>query len=354
MTDPARSFRAALRRLLPSALAAGLVGACLAGAPAHAQFFERSPPQPATDVGALMLRLDRLEREVRALTGQLEETQFQLRRLQEQSGRPPQAEEPRAPAGRRGEMFDPSQSAGQGPREAAGGGRSPLDGRPGVAGPLGGPVAADPVQDPSAPLDLMNPRRGRVDAPPSAQSPATGSTAGLASGLAPGPAPLGQTPPSAPLASPQTASAGPVASAPAASAPAAPVEPSVSGPRAEYEAALAQARANQLEAAEASLVGFIGRYPTSQLAPGAMYNLGDVYARRGRHREAAEQFLKVSTDFSKSAQAPQSLWRLGQSLEKLGAKEQACAAWAEVGRKYPAASATLKASADRDMKRVQC
>jgi tol-pal system protein YbgF len=344
MTDTFRPPRAALRRFARPVLVALAAAACLAGAPARAQFFERSQPQPPADVGALMLRLDRLEREVRALTGQLEETQFQLRRLQEQTGRPPQAEEPRAPAGRRGEMFDPSQSPGQGSREAAGGGRSPLDGRPGVTGPLGGPVAADPGQDPNAPLDLMNPRRGRADAPPP-----TGSSAGLAPGPAPGPAPLGQTPPSAPLAAPPAASPGPVASIPAA-----PVEPSVSGPRAEYEAALAQARANQLEAAEASLVGFIGRYPTSQLAPGAMYNLGDVYARRGRHREAAEQFLKVSTDFSKSAQAPQSLWRLGQSLEKLGAKEQACAAWAEVGRKYPAASATVKASADRDMKRVQC
>ncbi|MFZ9502058.1 MAG: tetratricopeptide repeat protein [Beijerinckiaceae bacterium] len=321
------ALRPALRALLLLLSPALLAGPM--AAPARAQFFERSQPQPQADVGALMLRIDRLEREVRALTGQLEETQFQLRRLQEQTGRPPQAEEPRAP-GRRGEMFDPS----LGQRGEAPGGRSPLDGRPGVAGPLGGAVAGDPAEDPNAPLDLLNPRRPRA---PNA-------------GLAPGPSPLGQTPPSAPLAS---GPAPAVAAAPSASAEP-PAQPTVSGPRAEYEAALAQARANQLDAAEASLADFIARYPSSQLAPGAMYNLGDVYARRGRHREAAEQFLKVSTDFSKSPQAPQSLWRLGQSLERLGAKEQACAAWAEIGRKHPGASANVKAGAERDMKRVQC
>ena len=42
------------------------------------------------------------------------------------------------------------------------------------------------------------------------------------------------------------------------------------------------------------------------------------------------------------------------SLEQLGAKEQACAAWGEVGRKYPNAAATIKASADREQKRAQC
>jgi TolA-binding protein len=45
--------------------------------------------------------------------------------------------------------------------------------------------------------------------------------------------------------------------------------------------------------------------------------------------------------------------RLGQSLEKLGAKEQACAFYAEVPRKFPAAT-TTKASAQREAKRAQC
>ncbi len=46
--------------------------------------------------------------------------------------------------------------------------------------------------------------------------------------------------------------------------------------------------------------------------------------------------------------------RLGQSLNALGAREQACAAFAELSRKYPNASAGVKAGAEREIKRVQC
>lgn len=283
---------------------------------ANAQLFGSSPPP--VDVSSLILRIDRLEKELRSLTGQLEQTQFELRRLQGQAGGPSSGQPEARTPGWRSDLLDPSQSQPL---------RAPLDGRTGISGPLGGALI-ETIDDPNAPLDLMNQRRPR-------QNQQAGGN------LAPGPAPLGTTPPSAPIA-------------PAAPASVTPVQPVSPGPRGEYEAAIAQMRANQLDEAETSLKGFLERYPNGQLAPGAAYNLGEIYARRGRHREAAEQFLKISTDFSKSSQAPQSLLRLGQSLEKLGAKEQACAAWGEIGRKYSNASATIKAGADRDMKRVQC
>ncbi|HEY8580094.1 MAG TPA: tol-pal system protein YbgF, partial [Beijerinckiaceae bacterium] len=204
----------------------------------------------------------------------------------------------------RGDAFDPSTAPG-------------APGSPRVLGrvdPLSGPLGADADGDPNAPLDLMGGRSG----------PGPSAGAGLG-------------------ADPRQQAALPVDPGPAPP----------SGPRAEFEAAIASSRANQLEAAETGLKGFLEKYPQSQLAASATYNLGDVYARRGRHREAAENFLKVSTDFSKSSQAPMSLVRLGQSLERLGAREQACAAWAEVARKYPS-SAQARAGAERDMKRASC
>ena len=59
-------------------------------------------------------------------------------------------------------------------------------------------------------------------------------------------------------------------------------------------------------------------------------------------------------DFPRAPRAPESLVKLGLSLEKLGAKEQACAAFGEVGRKYPASPVSVRASAERESKRVQC
>ena len=108
------------------------------------------------------------------------------------------------------------------------------------------------------------------------------------------------------------------------------------------------------EAAETGFRSFLQKFPKSSLASDATFNLGEAYFFRKRPREAAEQYLKVSTDYAQSRRAPEALVKLGLSLEQLGAKEQACAAWENLARKYPNASASIKASADREQKRAQC
>ena len=71
-------------------------------------------------------------------------------------------------------------------------------------------------------------------------------------------------------------------------------------------------------------------------------------------KKTAEAFLGVTTKFDKSGKAPDALLRLGQTLAALKEKEAACAALGEVTRKYPRASAGVKAAVDREQKRVKC
>lgn len=317
---------------------------------AQAQFFGRSGQQePAGqgDPAALMLRIERLENQIRNLTGQLEEAQFQNRRLEEQVRRfqdsAPQAAPPpvagATPPRGRGDAFDPAQSpvAPGAPRVLG-----QMDRSAAISGPLG----ADPAvaQEVSAPLDLLNPRR------PASSMPASSMPA---SPLPPGSNASAPLPATAPIALDPSRQPQPTRQA------VVPADPTVStlapaSPREQLDAALLAIRQSDFDGAEARLKEFLQRYPTSRLAPEAVHNLGDVYARRNRHREAAEQFLKVTTEHAKSAQAPSSLHRLGQSLERLGAKEQACAAWAEVPRKYPNAAPSTRAAAERELKRAQC
>lgn len=366
-----------------------LVGLMLASAGgAHAQMFNRPPAGMqggdafsqggGNDPAALMLRIERLENQLRSLTGQLEESQFQNRRLEEQVRRLQEAGvnavEPGAgPAlrgaptpQRRSDAYDPSNATTPGASPSTGRGRGDAfdprqspnapgaprvlgrtdrleDRQAGLSGPLGDPVVEDsPYEaDPSAPLDLLNPRRNQP-------RPAAASQTSPQQAL-PQVAPLPSAP-EAPRQPARTQTAMPVD--PAANAPASTLPPQ--GPREILDTSNAALRSGELERAEAGYKEFLQRYPTSRLASEATFNLGDVYARRGRHREAAEQFLKVTTDFSKASQAPQSLHRLGQSLERLGAKEQACAAWSEVPRKYPSASQSVRAAAERDIKRASC
>jgi len=303
----------------------------------------------------LLVRIDRLESQIRMLNGQIEQLQFQQRRLeevlrkvqqdtdvrfQELQGRgglapavppvsairppppiPPVAANgatpvspalPSAGAGRRGDAFDPAlqPDAPGAPRQLGGPGAAVVA-APGVPG--GVPLEGD---DPNAPMDIMHSGRPRLmlQTPPGPSETAPALRTGTAT------------------ASPAPAAAG----------------------RDELEIGRGLFRQGQYEAAQNAFAAFLQKSPKDARVPEATYWLGETYSQRGKHREAAEQYLKLSTDYPKSPRAPEGLLRLGMSLSVLGAKEQACATFQEVGRKYPTASAGVKSGVERELKRTKC
>jgi len=388
-----------------------------------AQFFGQRPPADVDDYGGpggrqdeagLSVRVDHLESQLRSLTGQLEQAQFQVRKLQEQLTKFQQDVEFRFQEGphggrpapqRRSELEPPPISPGTvsvsggvtpgNPGSLATAGMRRGDAfdpaadpnAPGVPRQLGsissGATATTPLiarearaevpmdqgfddsRDPAQPMDLM--RRGRANsasaaAPPSGPlvpitesppPPATRPVAPPVAAAQAGPAaPAGQ-----PRVIPLTPQAPASSSTQAIQAPSPQVAalPQASAPKAEYEEAIGMLKQRQYDAAERGFSDFLAKNPKSPLAASAVYNLGETYYLRARHREAAEQFLKISTAYPSSPRAPEAMLRLGQSLNAIGgAKEQACAAFGEVGRKYPNASANIRAAAEREAKKHQC
>jgi tol-pal system protein YbgF len=342
-------------------------------------------PAQAVDAAGQAVRIDRLENQLRQQTGQIEELQFQVKRLEEQlrkfqqdvefrfqdaggkpSARPaPASPAPAAAPARRGDLNengypivgqvdplppDASQPRGAGPaRPGRRGDAFDPDAAPSAPGtPL--PLGQTPY--PSAPARATG---TRVAAAPPPRGPlgddldddASGAPMDLMRGA-------GSPPPRAPRIDERAPPATQAAIAPQNPAPAAPADAAPATPRDEFNAAMTSLRAGRLEDAETTLRSFLDRHPKDRLAADATFYLGESYFRRQRAREAAEQYLKVSTDFEKSSRAPEALVKLGLSLEKLGAREQACAAYGEVSRKYPAAPAVIRASADKESKRAQC
>jgi tol-pal system protein YbgF len=369
------------------------------------------------DVAAVGVRVERLEGQIRTLTGQIEQLQNRNRQLeeqmkrfqqdvefrfQEQGGRKPvaappaPAQTPAAAPGRRSSIESAPVAA---PQAAAPQNASPQTPAPQVVAPQ---VAAAPSPsvriDPSIKVDpsTLGPfaaragatgmagasgaaRPGRNDAFDPAANPA-----------APGaPRPLGATRPSAPLsraelagAGAQSASVGAIIDEPGAGAPldlanprpvgappaseprviaapaaaggapafdAAPLDPA----RADYDHAMIAYRNGQYDTADALLRQFVQKHPADRMVADAVYFRGETLAQRGRNADAAEQFLKVTTDFSQSSRAPDAMLKLGQSLKAMGEKEQACATFAEIPRKHPRASGAVK-GAEREMKRNAC
>ena len=166
----------------------------------------------------------------------------------------------------------------------------------------------------------------------------------------------------APLAHEQAAPGAPLELGKAASPAPPPSGPTVVGsgvamldqPREQYNAALQAFQAGQYPEAETGFKAFLAANPAHRLSPDAIFYIGESYLQRSRPREAAEQFLKVTTDYSKSSRAPESMVRLGQTLAALGNSDQACATLGEFGKRYPTASASVKKLAEHESAKDHC
>lgn len=265
-------------------------------------------PAAAQDAADLLVRTTRLENQLRQMSGQIEQLQFENRRLTDQlrkfqedvdfrlkegrsgaaapSSPPPQRQ-------RRGDAFDPTTQQG-----AAGAPRA-LGHGPGSGGDAIGGIIEEGFD---GPLDLQGVGRALGNPPPQRSVAATGAAS----------------------------------------------------PREAYELAYASYQRKEFEQAEMGFRQFLQNYPRDRLATDATYWLGETYLQRQRYREAAEQFLKVSNDNPKSARAPDSLLRLGIALNGLGAREQACATYAKLGIDYPQASNAVRQGVARERRRSGC
>jgi tol-pal system protein YbgF len=297
---------------------------------------ETPPPSaPAgQDPAGLTTRIDRLERQLRQITGENEELQHKVQVLEEelraarQPEPPKNAEAPRSTetTAKPIEATSPGRPLPQERARADAFRPSAAPNAPGAPKPLG-------AASPSAPLEAAP--KGVGAAPAGGAPRDSGAPLDIAHGRL-----VGAQPPTgandAPMGAALTPSTAP------------------QGPQQEYDNAVATLKAGRYEAAEQALSTFLAKNPKSKLTPAALYNIGESFFLRGRRREAAEKYLEISNKYSQSSLAPDALLRLGQSLASLGAKEQACAAFNEIGVKYPSAIGRLRESVERENKKLQC
>jgi tol-pal system protein YbgF len=296
----------------------------------------------------LMVRLERLEGQIRQLTGAIEELQHRNQQLEAQlqdvrggvpraaTGAvvPPAAARPTmappvtpAPAaaapGRRGDVFDPAQNP------TAPGAPHVLGSPASASVPL--PQGSEPNEQAAAgpggaPLDLSTLSEA------AARDPSLATPGRMASGGQGSPAP---------------------ARGPSGGEQLATLPPSDS-PKDNFDLAYGYVMRKDYALAQDGFRSFLTRFPNDRLAPDAYYWLGESLFQSQQYRDAAESFLTVSTKYETTGRAPEALLRLGQSLAALGEKEAACASLGEVLRKYPRASVGVKQGVDREQKRARC
>lgn len=246
---------------------------------------------------ALNGRVQQIEDDIRRLTGQIEELNFQMGRINARLERMTSDIEFR---------LEELEKRGTGAPAAAA--------RPGQAGvpPASQAQAAAPPQ----PQQLRPPGQGQASAP-----------------LTPPAAQQGQRPGQAPAAT---------ASLPQGT------------PQDQYEFAFDLLTRAQYPQAEAALRQFVTTHPQHQLAGNAQYWLGETFYVRNQFEEAARQFLVGYQRYPQNSKAPDNLLKLGMSLAALNRRDDACAALGRFQSEYPTALATLRRRANDERQRLGC
>ncbi len=345
-----------------------LAGFAMAAAPERAAFAQMAPAD-------MVMRIDQLERQLRQVTGSVEQLQYRNQQLEQQVRQLTDQVEARGDAAR-GNFIRPAQQqlrpgaipppANAAPPVTA----VPMQPPPVAAAPVPGgrrSDAFDPTLNPEAPgaprpLGVPGRRSDGYEPPvqtgamPRAgdgvatiianEEPRIGAPGGREAG-----APLD-------LSNMATSAAGDGRAQP-------PRNPAVIGnqtatlppsqtPRDEYDLAYGYLLRKDYAQAEEGLRDFLQKYPRDRLAADAQFWLGESMFQRQNYREAADAFVAMSKKYENHTKAPDALLRLGQALAALSERELACATFGEIPRKYPRASLSVKQAAEREQKRVRC
>jgi tol-pal system protein YbgF len=285
------------------------------------------PPQVIPSGSAAVdaeLRMDRLETQMRELTGRVEDAMNaveQLRSRLEQVNSDLDVRLSQGPPSAKGPPTNSHALAGI------------ADASPAASVAMRGPPLGTNTARPRSPSDPMPP--GTLIQPPPDPPP--------------GPAtlfPPGQFPQRADAAPIETGSA-PFRPPSGASLPA-------GSPSEQYNAAFGLLKQADYPGAEGALKTFIQRYPNDPLTGSAQYWLGETYYARGRYSEAASAFAEGYKNYPKGAKAPDDLLKLGMSLARANQKQNACVAFAQLDHDFPHAATVVKERATEEKKRLGC
>ena len=274
------------------------------------------------------LRMDRLETEMRELTGRVEDAingVEQLRRRLEQINsdidvRFGQGQgQPTAPP--------PPRSAGGGAVASAAAGTLSTRGSP--------PASAAPMTPTGSPM----PPGAFVPPPPLPYTP-TG----------PGTLTPPRTPPGPPPLAPEPTSAAAGGSFRPSSVGALPPGSALD----QYNFAFGLIKQADYPAAEAALRSFVQQHPNDTLAGNAQYWLGETYYQRERFSDAASAFAEGYKRYPKGTKAPDNLLKLGMSLARTNQRQNACTALAQLDHDFPNPGNAIKERAKDEKKKLGC
>jgi tol-pal system protein YbgF len=120
------------------------------------------------------------------------------------------------------------------------------------------------------------------------------------------------------------------------------------GPEAEYQAAFNLLKDGKYDEAATALSDFVARNPQHELAPNALYWLGEAHYVRRDYPAALAAFESLLRDYPGTRKAPDALLKAGYSQQELKRLGAARALLTRVVEEYPDTQAAAEAQARLD------
>jgi tol-pal system protein YbgF len=122
----------------------------------------------------------------------------------------------------------------------------------------------------------------------------------------------------------------------------------------QYNFAFGLLKQADYSAAEEALKSFIRQHPDDQLAGSAQYWLGETYYARSNYADAATAFAEGYKRYPKGTKAADNLLKLGMSLARANQKPEACVALAKLDHDFPNPGNTIKERVKDEKKKAGC
>ncbi len=270
------------------------------------------------------VRLSEIEKQMRDLTGKIEQQGFENQQLRERLDR---------------SLAD---------MELRMGDIEKRNGMPGVAPQAGASLTTpvDPALSGSLNVDEMSPSAAPIS--PTAGMPPEPAPILMTNNNATQPITNPNAP--APANSPTQGQLGVIREAPGGAV----IPPNANDPAAVYENAFSQLKGGNFAVAQRDFDGFLKTYPQHPLASNATYWLGETYYAQGKYDQASRIFAESYKKYPKGPKAADSLLKLGMSLGGSGKNKEACVSLKQLKKEYAAVQGTAVRRADQEMSRLGC
>lgn len=121
-----------------------------------------------------------------------------------------------------------------------------------------------------------------------------------------------------------------------------------------YNRAYSELQKKEYDSAEKDFRDFLAQNADNKLAPNAQYWLGETYFARANYKAASAVFAESYQKYPKATKAPDSLLKLGLSLEQQDRAKDACTVLRQLMKEYPSAAAPITARAKAEIKQHSC